>query len=80
MLIEDASRFARNLELGIIALAERSPNRRAGLDHIMRQKRRSSATCPTSAPSELEKRKVPTPRDGAWHPQLVSRIVQRLEG
>jgi DNA invertase Pin-like site-specific DNA recombinase len=30
--------------------------------------------------SELEKRKVPTPRAGAWHPQLVSRIVQRLEG
>jgi DNA invertase Pin-like site-specific DNA recombinase len=29
---------------------------------------------------ELEKRKVPTPRGGAWHPQLVSRIVQRLEG
>jgi hypothetical protein len=40
VLIEDASRFARKLELGIIALAERSPNRRAGLDHIMRQKRR----------------------------------------
>jgi hypothetical protein len=29
---------------------------------------------------ELEKRKVPTPRGGAWHPQLITRIVQRLEG
>jgi DNA invertase Pin-like site-specific DNA recombinase len=28
---------------------------------------------------ELDKRKVPTPRGGAWHPQLVSRIVQRLD-
>jgi hypothetical protein len=28
---------------------------------------------------ELEKRKVETPRGGAWHPQLVKRIVQRLE-
>jgi len=28
---------------------------------------------------ELDKRKVPTPRGGAWHPQLVKRIVQRLE-
>ncbi len=27
---------------------------------------------------ELEKRKVPTPRGGAWHPQLVKRVVQRL--
>jgi DNA invertase Pin-like site-specific DNA recombinase len=31
-----------------------------------------------SIASELEKRKVPTPRDGAWHPQLVKRIVERL--
>jgi DNA invertase Pin-like site-specific DNA recombinase len=29
--------------------------------------------------AELEKRKVETPRGGAWHPQLVSRIVQRLQ-
>jgi hypothetical protein len=29
---------------------------------------------------ELDKRKVETPRGGAWHPQLVKRIVQRLEG
>ena len=28
---------------------------------------------------EMEKRKVPTPRGGAWHPQLVKRIVQRFE-
>jgi hypothetical protein len=27
---------------------------------------------------ELDKRKVPTPRGGSWHPQLVKRIVQRL--
>jgi hypothetical protein len=27
---------------------------------------------------ELEKRKPQTPRGGAWHPQLVKRIVQRL--
>jgi DNA invertase Pin-like site-specific DNA recombinase len=29
--------------------------------------------------AELEKRKVATPRGGAWHPQLVKRIVQRLD-
>jgi DNA invertase Pin-like site-specific DNA recombinase len=28
---------------------------------------------------ELDKRKVPTPRGGSWHPQLVKRIVQRLD-
>jgi DNA invertase Pin-like site-specific DNA recombinase len=27
---------------------------------------------------ELDRRKVPTPRGGAWHPQLVKRIVERL--
>jgi Recombinase len=27
---------------------------------------------------ELQRRKVPTPRGGSWHPQLVKRIVQRL--
>jgi DNA invertase Pin-like site-specific DNA recombinase len=29
--------------------------------------------------AELDKRKVATPRGGKWHPQLVQRIVQRLE-
>jgi DNA invertase Pin-like site-specific DNA recombinase len=29
---------------------------------------------------ELSKRKVPTPRGGAWHPQLVARVLERLEG
>jgi DNA invertase Pin-like site-specific DNA recombinase len=29
---------------------------------------------------ELNKRKIETPRGGAWHPQLVKRVVQRLEG
>jgi DNA invertase Pin-like site-specific DNA recombinase len=29
---------------------------------------------------ELTKRKVPTPRGGRWHPQLVARIAERLEG
>jgi hypothetical protein len=29
--------------------------------------------------AELEKRKMPTPRGGAWHPQLVKRVVQRLD-
>jgi DNA invertase Pin-like site-specific DNA recombinase len=29
--------------------------------------------------AELDKRKEQTPRGGAWHPQLVKRIVQRLE-
>jgi hypothetical protein len=28
---------------------------------------------------ELTKRKVQTPRGGSWHPQLVKRIVERLE-
>jgi hypothetical protein len=27
---------------------------------------------------ELTKRKVPTPRGGRWHPQLVTRMVERL--
>jgi hypothetical protein len=30
--------------------------------------------------NELIKRKVETPREGSWHPQLVKRIVERLEG
>jgi DNA invertase Pin-like site-specific DNA recombinase len=30
--------------------------------------------------TELERRKVPTPRGGTGHPQLVKRIVERLEG
>ena len=30
--------------------------------------------------AELRKRKVETPRGGKWHPHLVARIVQRLEG
>jgi len=30
--------------------------------------------------AELRKRKVETPRGGMWHPHLVARIVQRLEG
>jgi hypothetical protein len=29
--------------------------------------------------AELEKRKVQTPRGGKWHPQLVRRIVERLD-
>jgi DNA invertase Pin-like site-specific DNA recombinase len=28
--------------------------------------------------AELEKGKVETPRSGAWHPQLVKRVMQRL--
>jgi DNA invertase Pin-like site-specific DNA recombinase len=30
--------------------------------------------------AELQKRKVPTPRGGTWHSQLVKRIVERLGG
>jgi hypothetical protein len=29
---------------------------------------------------ELTKMQVPTPRGGAWHPQLVARVLERLEG
>jgi hypothetical protein len=29
--------------------------------------------------AELEKRKVETPHGGVWHPQLVKRVVQRLD-
>jgi hypothetical protein len=29
--------------------------------------------------NELKKRKVQTPRGGAWHPQLVERLVLALE-
>jgi hypothetical protein len=29
---------------------------------------------------ELDKRKVPTPRGGAWHPEMVKRALPRLEG
>jgi hypothetical protein len=28
--------------------------------------------------AELTKRKVPTLRGGAWHPELVSRVLQRI--
>jgi hypothetical protein len=27
--------------------------------------------------AELTKRRVPTPRGGAWHPQLVARVLER---
>jgi hypothetical protein len=33
-----------------------------------------------SIAAELTKRRVPTPRSGAWHPQLVARVLERLEG
>jgi DNA invertase Pin-like site-specific DNA recombinase len=29
--------------------------------------------------AELTKRRVPTPHGGAWHPQLIARVLQRLE-
>jgi hypothetical protein len=29
--------------------------------------------------AELRKRKVPTPKGGTWHPELVTRIVLRIE-
>jgi DNA invertase Pin-like site-specific DNA recombinase len=29
--------------------------------------------------AELTTRRLPTPRGGAWHPQLVARILERLE-
>jgi hypothetical protein len=29
--------------------------------------------------AELDKRKVETPRGGVWHPQLVKRMVRRLD-
>ena len=32
-----------------------------------------------SIADELTKRKLQTPRGGAWHPQLVKRIVERLD-
>jgi DNA invertase Pin-like site-specific DNA recombinase len=30
--------------------------------------------------AELTKRRVPTARGGAWHPQLVARVLERLDG
>src|SRR5450830_1351822 len=29
--------------------------------------------------AELQKRKVPTPKGGTWHPETVTRVVRRLE-
>ena len=29
--------------------------------------------------AELSKRGIPTPRRGAWYPQLVARVLERLE-
>jgi DNA invertase Pin-like site-specific DNA recombinase len=29
--------------------------------------------------AELTKRRVPTLRGGAWHPQLVARVLQRIQ-
>jgi hypothetical protein len=31
-----------------------------------------------AAAAELTKRRVPTPRGGVWHPQLVARVLEGL--
>jgi DNA invertase Pin-like site-specific DNA recombinase len=46
---------------------------------IIRDLQRQGFTSMRGIAAELERRKEATPRGGAWHPQLVSRIVQRLD-
>jgi DNA invertase Pin-like site-specific DNA recombinase len=76
----------RGVKLGVHGAETLAPKYRAEakvraeqLAPLIRELQRNGYSMRSIA-SELGKRKVPTPRDGAWHPQLVSRIVQRLEG
>jgi DNA invertase Pin-like site-specific DNA recombinase len=48
------------------------------LEPIIREMQKQLNCTLRGIAAELDKRKVPTPRGGLWHPQLVSRIVQRL--
>jgi yecA family protein len=57
--------------------ARRALQRGVGAAHARAAGLMTAFQC--AAAAELDKRKVETPRGGAWHPQLVKRIVQRLE-
>jgi hypothetical protein len=46
--------------------------------HLIREMQRRGYSIRGMA-TELTRREVPTPRGGRWHPELVKRIVQRLD-
>ena len=48
------------------------------LSHTVRDLKKQGLSLRAIA-AELTKRRVPTPRGGAWHPQLVARVLERLE-
>jgi DNA invertase Pin-like site-specific DNA recombinase len=64
------------LEAGLIG--ERTKARAEQIAPVIRELQRDGYSMRGIA-VELDKRKVETPRGGAWHPQLVKRIVERLE-
>jgi Recombinase len=47
------------------------------LEPILRDLKKQGLSLRAMA-AELTSRKVPTPRGGAWHPQLVARVLERL--
>jgi DNA invertase Pin-like site-specific DNA recombinase len=81
-----AAAKARGVRLGIHGAETLAPKYRAEakirakqLAPVIRELQRDGYSMRGIA-AELDKRKVETPRGGAWHPQLVKRIMQRLEG
>ena len=52
--------------------------RAAALAPMLRELKSQGLTLRAIA-AELSKRKVPTPRGGAWHPETVSKVVERME-
>jgi DNA invertase Pin-like site-specific DNA recombinase len=74
----------RGTKLGVFGAKVLAPKYRAEararakeLAPIIRELKRQGYSLNGIA-TELTKRKVATPRGGAWHPQLVKRIVERL--
>jgi DNA invertase Pin-like site-specific DNA recombinase len=79
-----AAAKARGVRLGVTGAKILAPRHRAeALDRakqiapVLQELQRDGFSMRGIA-AELDKRKVPTPRGGAWHPQLVKRIVERL--
>jgi DNA invertase Pin-like site-specific DNA recombinase len=80
-----AAAKARGVRLGRTGIEILAPKYRAEakaraeqLEPVIRELQRDGYSMRGIA-AELDKRKVDTPRGGAWHPQLVKRIVERLE-
>jgi DNA invertase Pin-like site-specific DNA recombinase len=80
-----AAAKARGVRLGVHGAETLAPKyreeakaRAAQIAPIIRELQQRQYTMRGMA-IELDKRKVPTPRGGVWHPQLVKRIVERLD-